>query len=313
MATARQGMEVIQAGPMASVQDAGRYGVRRFGITQGGAADLHGWAWANWLVGNPFGSAALEITFGGLKLKATAELVVGLAGADLGATVDGEAVAPWRAFRLGVGQVLAFQAPRDGLRAYLAVAGGFVAERVLGSLSCVVREGLGGHDGRGHALAHGDSLFVGPDAGNAGIEPKTVPTDQRPDYANPGSLDFVLGAQAGEFRGLSLFDFFNRDWIVDSRSDRMGIRLQGPGLSCAMPTMISEGLALGAVQVPPDGQPIVLLNDRQTIGGYPRLGTLSPLACSRLAQCLPGSHIRFRPVPLTRAHNQYVRFLQQFR
>lgn len=303
--------KVINAGPLASLQDAGRFGVRHLGITQGGAVDLHAWAWGNYLAGNAWGASALEVTLGSLSLEATTDLSLALTGADLGTTVDGDSIQSWAAFQMRAGQVLAFASPRNGLRAYLSVAGGFQAEPVLGSLSGVAREKLGGHCGDGRQLAVGDVLRFNHQAHGARPGTRQTPEAEKIDYAQPAVLNLVLGAQVGEFSGRSLFDFFNRSWAVDNRSDRMGVRLKGPLLKCAINNMISEGLALGAVQVPPDGQPIVLLNDRQTIGGYPRLGTLTPLSCSRLAQCKPGQKVTFRPIAPERAHLQYLEFLAQ--
>jgi allophanate hydrolase subunit 2 len=137
--------------------------------------------------------------------------------------------------------------------------------------------------------------------------------DLRPDLKSNAPLDLVLGAQIGQFSGQSLFDVFNSAWTLDSRADRMGIRLLGKALEYQGQPMISEGIPLGAVQVPPDGQPIVLLNDRQTIGGYPRLGALTPLALARLAQCLPGAQVRLRPVVQDVAHREHVDYLQRFK
>ncbi|MDR9439802.1 MAG: biotin-dependent carboxyltransferase family protein, partial [Halomonas sp.] len=284
MTDAVDGLSVTRAGPLALLQDAGRFGVRRLGVTQGGPVDLHGWAWANHLVGNAWGTPALEVTFGGLELVAERDLVVAVAGADLSATLDGVPLVGWRSLSVREGQRLAFASPANGLRAYLAVAGGFSAAAVLDSVACVVREGLGGHDGQGHRLAEGDRLQVTPRRACAG---RTAPGEEQVDYRQPAELALLPGAQIGEFSGASLFQAFNADWRVDDRADRMGVRLTGPRLQCRMASMISEGIGLGAVQVPTDGQPIALLNDRQTIGGYPRLGALTPLACSRLAQSLP--------------------------
>ena len=126
------------------------------------------------------------------------------------------------------------------------------------------------------------------------------------------ALDVIVGAQIGQFSGQSLFDAFNTEWTLDSRADRMGMRLLGTPLEYQGPSLISEGIPLGAIQVPPDGQPIVLLNDRQTIGGYPRLGALTPLALARLAQCVPGEKVRLVPVVQETAHRQHVDFLQRF-
>ena len=134
----------------------------------------------------------------------------------------------------------------------------------------------------------------------------------KPELQSGASLDVIIGAQIGQFSGQSLFDAFNTEWALDSRADRMGMRLLGTPLQYQGPSLISEGIPLGAIQVPPDGQPIVLLNDRQTIGGYPRLGALTPLSLARLAQCLPGEKVRLAPVVQEAAHRQHIKFLQRF-
>jgi len=294
--------------PLCLLQDAGRFGVRHLGVTQGGAADWNSMSWANWLLGNGLDVPVIEITLGGFALIAEEDCLLALAGADLGAQVDGQPLAPWRSFKLGKGQKLQFTQPLLGARAYLAAPGGFDAPKVLGSSATVVREELGGLDGMGLSLAkgstlsyHGESLCV-----------HEVPVDLRPDLKSNAPLDLVLGAQIGQFSGQSLFDAFNSAWSLDSRADRMGIRLLGKALEYQGQPMISEGIPLGAVQVPPDGQPIVLLNDRQTIGGYPRLGALTPLGLTRLAQCLPGAQVRLRPVVQDVAHREHIEYLQRF-
>jgi len=284
---------------LCQLQDGGRFGVRHLGVTQGGALDWVAMRWANWLLGNALDSAVVEIALGGFSVVAEEGCMLALAGADLDAQVDGQAVAPWTSFNLGKGQQLTLRQPRQGVRAYLAAPGGFVGESVLGSCATVVREELGGVDGQGRALVKGEVLHAAAAiAGQVGAPNRRshVPETLRPVYADKPVLDLVMGAQIGNFSGTSLFEAFNRDWTLDSRADRMGIRLLGPQLVYQGAPMISEGIPLGAVQVPPDGQPIVLLNDRQTIGGYPRLGALTPLALAQLAQCMPGATIRFRAV-----------------
>ncbi|MDB5995707.1 MAG: allophanate hydrolase subunit 2 [Pseudomonas sp.] len=295
--------------PLCLLQDAGRFGVRHLGVTQGGALDWRSMSWANWLLGNELDVPVVEITLGGFSVVAEADCVLALAGADLGAQVDGEALAPWRSFRLNKGQRLQFTQPLLGARAYLAAPGGFDAPTVLGSRATVVREELGGLDGMGRALAKGSPLSY---SGNDLVLLRELPLDDRPDFNVDSPLDVVLGAQIGAFSGQSLFDAFNRAWTLDSRADRMGIRLLGTALEYQGKPMISEGIPLGAVQVPPDGQPIVLLNDRQTIGGYPRLGAMTPLALARLAQCLPGAVVRLRPVVQDVAHREQVEYLRRF-
>lgn len=305
---ATSGFQVTRAGPLALLQDSGRFGVRHLGVTQGGPADLHAWAWANRLTGNRWGTPVLEVTFGGLELRAESELTIAVTGADLSAKHNNQALPLWRSITINRGDRITFGTPVRGLRAYLAVAGGFSAEPVLGSVSCVVREQLGGFNGQGQRVAEGDYLSTGG-AGHTATDSQDAPATERPDYGSAVVLDLLPGAQIAAFTGRSVFDAFNTDWQVDDRADRMGVRLKGPRLDCQLGSMVSEGISLGAVQVPPDGQPIALLNDRQTIGGYPRLGNLTPLAASRLAQCQPGQTVRLRAVGAEHALREHRRFL----
>jgi biotin-dependent carboxylase-like uncharacterized protein len=301
-------LAIAASTPLCLLQDAGRFGVRHLGVTQGGAADWCSMSWANWLLGNELDAAVIEITLGGFAVVAEEDCWLALAGADLGAQIDGQPLAPWRSFKLSKGQKMQLTQPLLGARAYLAAPGGFDAPKVLGSSATVVREELGGLDGMGLPLAkdatlgyHGESQLL-----------REVPLVLRPDLKSTAPLDLVLGAQIGQFSGQSLFDLFNTTWALDSRADRMGIRLLGCALHYQGPPMISEGIPLGAVQVPPDGQPIVLLNDRQTIGGYPRLGALTPLALARLAQCLPGHSLHFTPVMQEQAWRKHIDYLNSY-
>jgi biotin-dependent carboxylase-like uncharacterized protein len=299
-------LTVKSSTPFCLLQDAGRFGVRHLGVTQGGALDWVSMSWANKLLSNPLDATVIEITLGGLTLIAEADCCLALAGADLGAMLDDRSIAPWRSFFVRKGQRLRFTQPVLGARAYLAAPGGFDAVEVLGSRATVVREGLGGLQGNGKALVEGDQLTYS----GTSFELHTLPDPLIPNFSDSRPLDVVLGAQIGQFSGLSLFDAFNNDWTLDSRADRMGMRLLGPELVCQGKPMISEGIPLGAIQVPPDGQPIVLLNDRQTIGGYPRLGALTPLSLARLAQKLPGSVVRLKAVVQEMAHREQVGCLQ---
>jgi biotin-dependent carboxylase-like uncharacterized protein len=299
-------LTVKSSTPLCLLQDVGRFGVRHLGVTQGGALDWVSMSWANKLLNNALDAAVIEVTLGGLTLLAESDCCLALAGADLGAMLDDRPMAPWRSFFVRKGQQLSFTRPITGARAYLAAPGGFAALEVLGSCATVTREGLGGLDGSGKALAEGDQLAYS----GASFELHALPDHLIPDVSDQRPLDVVLGAQIGQFSGLSLFDAFNSDWTLDSRADRMGMRLLGPELVYQGKPMISEGIPLGAIQVPPDGQPIILLNDRQTIGGYPRLGALTPMSLARLAQKLPGSVVRMRAVVQDVAHREQVRFLK---
>lgn len=301
-------LRIEASNALCQLQDAGRLGVRHLGVTQGGALDWVAMNWANWLLGNALDAPVVEVALGGLSLLAEQDCVLALTGADLDARVDDQPLAPWRSFALHKGQRLTLRQPRQGVRAYLAAPGGFAGEAVLGSCSTVAREALGGIEGRGEALAKGQALRFAEGAPAL----REVPEALRPLYPAKPLLDLVMGAQIGDFSGTSLFEAFNSDWTLDSRADRMGSRLLGPQLVYQGAPMISEGIPLGAVQVPPDGQPIVLLNDRQTIGGYPRLGALTPLALAQLAQCMPGAVVRFRAVVQETAWREQQGYLQRW-
>lgn len=326
-------LRVERAGPLALVVDGGRHGVRHLGVTQGGAMDWISLGWANWLLGNAPDAAGIEVMVGGLSLVAEADTLLALAGADLAATVDGAPLTSGQRFTLKAGQTLAFDGPQSGLRAYLAMPGGVQAEPVMGSVTSTVREGLGGLDGQGRSLQVADRLeAVGHQARQASsAKPGQLPEEARSTLPassaaagevvagegmageNIVRLDLVPGAQIHAFSGVSLFRAFEQQWQVDQRADRMGIRLTGTPLDCAMSGMVSEGIPLGAVQVPPDGQPIILMNDRQTIGGYPRLGALTPQSCARLAQCLPGAAVRLAPMSPERARHEYLQQLAMWK
>ena len=300
------GLLVERSTPLVLLQDGGRFGIRHLGVTQGGATDWISMSWANWLLDNALDAPVVEITLGGFTVQAEDYCLLALAGADLGAYIDERAISPGRSFILQKGQRLRFTQPFSGARAYLAAPGGFDAPQVLGSCATVVREELGGLNGFGKVLAEGGRLAY---SGTGGA--MKVLAD--PGLQSAASLDVIVGAQIGQFSGQSLFDAFNTEWALDSRADRMGMRLLGTPLQYQGPSLISEGIPLGAIQVPPDGQPIVLLNDRQTIGGYPRLGALTPLALARLAQCLPGEKVRLVPVVQETAHRQHIQYVQRFR
>ncbi|WP_251978777.1 5-oxoprolinase subunit C family protein [Salinicola avicenniae] len=298
---------VERTGPLALVEDGGRFGVRHLGVTQGGALDWVSLGWANWLLGNPPEAAGIEITVGGLSLRAEATQWLAIAGADLGATLDGQPLDACGGFLIEKGQVLAFDQPHAGLRAYLALPGGVDAEPFMGSLATVAREQLGGLDGHGSALKVGDRLVAAANVDGCRTLPASLAMP-----ADDSVLELVTGAQIAHFDGASLFAAFNETWQVDTRADRMGVRLTGPALRCGLGGMVSEGIPLGAVQVPPDGQPIILLNDRQTIGGYPRLGALSPLACAKLAQCAPGTTLKLSPSTPHQARRAYLKQLGEW-
>ncbi|MCR4536894.1 biotin-dependent carboxyltransferase family protein [Pseudomonas sp. 18.1.10] len=297
---------VEKSTPFCTFQDQGRFGVRHLGVTQGGAADWVSMSWANWLLGNELNATVIEVAMGGFCLKSSQRCQLAIAGADLNATINGVKVEANTSFEIKENETLTLSHPLSGQRAYIAVPGGFDVPQTLGSSSTVARERLGGSLGDGGAIRAADILQFST---RSEISRVVNPQLLLPPSLNL-PLDVVIGAQLGQFSGQATFDFFNSDWEVDTRADRMGIRLLGPALDYCGQALVSEGIPLGAIQVPPDGQPIILMNDRQTIGGYPRIGALTPISVARLSQMSTGSKLRFKAVTQEHAAAEHQRFVE---
>ncbi|HMA34744.1 MAG TPA: biotin-dependent carboxyltransferase family protein [Chloroflexia bacterium] len=295
-------LEVITPGLLSTVQDAGRLDYTDLGVPRAGACDPWALAAANLLLGNPPGAAALEITIAGPALRARQTGVVALAGADLGAWIAPEdrALAPGGAYLLRAGATLAFRGGPRGARAYLALPGGIVVPRVLGAAATYLAGGFGGLDGR--PLRPGDYLPAAHPADwrAAGqLWPATIPDP----YVDPPCVRVLPGPHAAHFAPAALATLLAVPWEVGPQSDRMGLRLQGPALPFApgRADLVSQGVVWGALQVPPDGQPIALLADHQTVGGYPILAVAITADRPRLAQLPPGARLRFTLTTLAEA------------
>lgn len=301
------GLRLLKAGPLSLLQDGGRIGWQHLGVSPAGPMDRHAAAWANRLLGNAPGTALVEIALGGIELEGLGDTWVALCGADLPITLDGTVRPNWSRFALRAGQRLKLGFARSGQRAYLAIAGGFHVEPVLGSVACQLREGLGGLDGRGAKLADGDLLPGGSGHFERGA---SVPWPWQPDYRAERPLRVMLGGDAAQFDDDQIRAFFERPWQLSPQSDRMGARLQGEALR-APKRQWSLGVVRGTVQVPPDGQPIILQADQQTMGGYPILGWLHPRDCDRLAQCAAHQMVRFEAVDISAVQAE-VRELHRF-
>ena len=307
-----RGFEVLQPGPLSLLQDAGRQHTQHLGVSPSGPADMHAAAWANRLLNNRWGTPLLEVALGGLSLLCHCDSWVALCGAEMAVSLDGVPQQNWSRFAVRAGQQLQLGYASSGQRAYLAVAGGFVATTQLGSVATQQREGLGGLHGDGSALQAGDLL---PCAGQKLSRVQSVPAIFQPNYRQQPGLRLIVGGDAQNFGEHERNEFFARVWQVSPHSDRMGTRLQGTPL--VLPVLPearqwSQGVSNGAVQVPADGQPIVLMADRQTMGGYPLLGWLHPLDLGRLVQCPAHHTVQFRPVTLAAAQAELLRFYRFF-
>jgi antagonist of KipI len=313
-------VRVVKPGLLTTVQDSGRTGFQKYGVIVSGAMDAFAYRVANLVVGNEHAEAALEITLVGPTLQFDSTHVVSICGADLSPSIDGKPVPLWRPVVVKKGSLLRFGAARQGARCYLAVSGGFDLPRTMGSYSTYLRAGIGGFEGR--ALQEGDVLAVKPANGlgqaiadklaASGGEGPFSPArwqvfhGMMPDYRPDPVIRVVEGPQMHWFDPESVADFFTGTFRVLPQSDRMGYRLQGEPLRLAAPSeMISEPVAFGTVQVPPDGNPIVLMADRQTTGGYPKIAQVITVDLPLMAQVPIGGSVRFRPVSLREAQELY--------
>lgn len=286
------GLRLVEAGLGTSLQDLGRRHFQRFGISESGALDAPALRLANALLGNEPGTAALEITLSGPVIDIEAERVrLALVGADFPVTLNGQALRTGRSFEAQRGDRLVIGLARQGARAYLAVAGGFAAAPTLGSLSTHSRSRLGGLDG-GYLKA-GDRLALTPCAAGEGPQ-LALPALPAPEAAK---LRVVLGPQDDFFTDEGIETFLSARYQVSPRADRMGYQFEGPAIAHAKGfNIVSDGIVNGSIQVPGNGQPIVLLADRQTTGGYPKIATVIEADLPILAQLRPGEGIGFTAV-----------------
>ncbi len=288
-------VKVVSPGLLTSVQDRGRYGYEHLGIMVSGVLDDFAATWANQLLGNLPGAAVLEATLLGPTLEALDPGFISLAGADLGATVDGTPWQPGTVRHLEPGSRVQFSGRRRGARAYIGFAGGIDVPEVLGSRSTDLVAGFGGLHGR--RLAAGDVLEYA-DGSVRNIEAAAVDTCLARD-----AVRILPGMRIDRFPEGTLQALVAQDYTVSAHSDRVGLRLQGVPLSGAPPRgdAVSEGMAIGSVQLPPEGEPLILLKSRGTIGGYSTIAHVITADLAALAQFVPGDRVSFEVVELPEA------------
>jgi biotin-dependent carboxylase-like uncharacterized protein len=285
--------EVAQPGPLTTIQDQGRYGYQQYGVPPSGAADSYASRLANILIGNDESAACLEITLLGLRLKTLVDTMIAITGADLGAVLNHDPLPQWQTVAIHSGDTVSFPRLRNGSRAYLAVAGGFAAPVVMGSAATYTRAGIGGLEGR--SLRTGDHLYTSEPT--HAIKERKAPDEYIPEYVRQVELRVVLGPQDDYFTGPGIDTFLSSQYTVSTRADRMGYRLDGPRIKHRRGAdIVSDGIPLGAVQVPGDGLPIILLADRQTTGGYTKIATVISVDIPKIAQAKPGDIVQFQQV-----------------
>ena len=289
------GFEVLEAGLYSVLQDLGRYGYAHLGVTNGGAMDEYAYRWSQKLLDNKDANA-IEVLLAGLKLKATQETEVAVCGADLGFCINGLEQDIWCTHHIQKGDLLSFEKQHSGLRAYLAVKGGFEVEKMQGSYAYSKKEHKGMKLEKGLLLA---------------FQPYTIKMSRRvakqyiAQYGETLTLNILLQANLPT-------SFLNQTYTLTTHISPMGYKLEGKKIDHGEDGIISEGIPFGAVQVPPDGQPIILLKERQTIGGYPNMGTVLAKDCFALAQLPIGSEVTFKAMSIEKAQEEMKDFYNFF-
>ena len=303
-------MEISRPGPHTLIQDGGRRGYYSIGIGEGGPADRLSFLWANRLCGNRGGTTALEIFLGGFEARVSTDVTIAVTGADAPMAIDGIPAAPWRTHNLAGGSRITIGTAKSGTRVYLAIAGGFTVEPVFHSTATVTRERLGGLSGE--PLKPGDAL---PCPASGHCRQFALGAELRPPITGRAPLRVIPAWRPERLPRALKKAFFTQPFTISSDSSRMGFRLEGaslPDLDQLPAALLSEGVIQGTVQIPPDGTPIIMHCDHQTIGGYAKLGTVVIPDLWRLAQMPPGMTVHFHPVTPGAAQEIYRRTMRAY-
>jgi len=294
---------VKKPGLLTTIQDGGRYGFQSYGIPPSGAMDTLSYRIANVLVGNPLQAAVLEITLAGPHLYVENDVIIAICGADLSPQINGSPAPMWTSLLLRRGDELTFGKPISGARAYVSIAGEFALPYVFGSQATELKTKTGGYFGR--PLQKGDTLF----AHGLHIHPRftgrTLKRNDIPNFSKEIAARIIIGPHSDFFTKESLNTLLSETYTLSQQSDRMGLRLIGPKLAFQKREELrSEATMFGCLQVPPSGQPILLMADRQTTGGYPIIGTVISVDLPKIAQAVPGSAIRFQKTTVEEAQTE---------
>ena len=303
-------IRVKSSGLLTTVQDTGRFGEYAIGMPPSGAMDVFSHEVGNYLVGNEDGTAGLEITYFGPELEFTEDAVVAVTGAEMPPKINGEEAPTWETLQAREGDVLSFDYLKNGARSYLAVAGGIDVPVFMHSRSTYTLIGLGGHEGR--ALKEGDELSLGEARNGEAQIGKRVEDDHIPRYTKETELRVIIGLASYRLTEESMKEFLNVEWTVTPDADRVGYRYRGgelgfvereqpAGAGSDPANVVDFGYPIGSIQVPGGVEPIVLMNDAVTGGGYATIGTVISADRDRLAQSKTNDKTRFRSIELEEA------------
>ena len=284
-------VKVVIPGPLTTVQDAGRYGYMNSGIGTSGVMDEVSYKKANYLVGNENGEAVLEVTLFGGTMEFTEDAVIAVTGATMDVKINEKPTEMYRAYQVKAGDILSLGMVTAGCRTYVAFAGGIDVPVVLGSRSTNLKCKMGGYEGR--ALAAGDIFEIGKNGRSyEALKDRMAKPDV---YTSPITVRVIEGPQEEYFTEAGKKTFYNETYTISDQSDRMGYRMEGAPIESV------NGIALGSIQVPTNGKPIILLADRQTTGGYAKIATVCSFDIPKLVQGKPGDQVRFQKISLDEA------------
>lgn len=306
---------IRQPGILTMIQDLGRYGEQKYGVIVGGAMDPISLRIANILVRNEQSEGGLEIVLFGLSFQFNEDTLIAITGGQLHPTIDGKPAPMWRPIRVPKGAILQFKSGHSGSRAYIAFAGGINVPKVLGSKSTYLNAKIGGFEGR--ALQAGDTLAFGKMSEESHTLMNQLETDQEPlwlvnyqdfiTFNKHKTIRIVKGSEYDKFDQESLDAILNEQYTLTTHADRMGYKLEGHPLKMTEEfDLISEGVTFGTIQVPSSGQPIILMADRQTVGGYPKIAQVISADLPKLAQSLPMNQMRFQLVTIREAEQALI-------
>ncbi|WP_419764489.1 MAG: biotin-dependent carboxyltransferase family protein [Arcobacter sp.] len=301
-------LEIINNPILATIQDKGRYSYSHIGVTNSGVMDEYAYMYANKMLSNPLNTNTIEISFSNVSFKAHADTQIAITGAICEVFINDISKICWHTYHIKSGDIIKIGKILEGSRVYFSVKDGFDIKKEFGSNSTTLKENLGGLDGG--KLKKGDILAFKP-------FPKThnkrLKKEHIPIYEDELILRVILSYQEENFSKEEQDKFFSNTYTITNEFNRMGCKLSGKAIACDINGIISEGISFGAIQIPSDGQPIILLKDRQTIGGYPKIGSVFSIDCFKLSQAKPNCKIKFVPIGIEEAQEKLRAFYHYFR
>lgn len=296
-------IKIINGGLLSSVQDAGRYSYQQFGMPVSGAMDTYSLQLANWLVGNNRFEACIETSYLGPEIEFLSETLIGITGAHVVPQINGEFIETNSTISVKKGDILIMGAVKKGMRTYISFCGGINVPEVMGSKSTYLRGKIGGFKGR--RIAEDDQLSIGE---KRELNFRTTPPNLLYSYPDMNVIRFIVGPEINRFEFEGITTFLNSVYKVGHQSDRMGYRLSGPKIKHKKGAdIISSGMTLGSVQVPGHGEPIIMMADHQTVGGYTKIANIISVDIPIMAQLKVGDQIQFKEIQLKEAQNLLIK------